>query len=193
MKEGDGAFYGPKIDFDVTDSIGRHWQLGTIQLDYSNPERFDLTYTGEDNTAHRPVVIHRAVSGSFERFMAILIEHFAGAFPVWLAPEQVRLLPIADDFNDYAKAATAKLRAAGVRAHLDDRRETLNYRVREAEMLKVPYMAVIGRREMEANALAIRVRGTGKKQEEISLDDFIARITGEIKTRALTPMGEAAE
>ena len=193
MKEGDGAFYGPKIDFDVTDSIGRHWQLGTIQLDYSNPERFDLTYTGEDNTAHRPVVIHRAVSGSFERFMAILIEHFAGAFPVWLAPEQVRLLPIADDFNDYAKQATDKLRAAGVRAHLDDRRETLNYRVREAEMLKVPYMAVIGRREMEANALAIRVRGTGKKQEEISLDDFIARITGEIKTRALTPMGEAAE
>ena len=193
MKEGDGAFYGPKIDFDVTDSIGRHWQLGTIQLDYSNPERFDLTYTGEDNTAHRPVVIHRAVSGSFERFMAILIEHFAGAFPVWLAPEQVRLLPIADDFNDYAKQATDKLRAAGVRAHLDDRRETLNYRVREAEMLKVPYMAVIGRREMEANALAIRVRGTGKKQEEISLDDFIARITGEIKTRALTPMGDVAE
>ena len=193
MKEGDGAFYGPKIDFDVTDSIGRHWQLGTIQLDYSNPERFDLTYTGEDNTAHRPVVIHRAVSGSFERFMAILIEHFAGAFPVWLAPEQVRLLPIADDYNDYAKQATEQLRAAGVRAHLDDRRETLNYRVREAEMLKVPYMAVIGRREMEANALAIRVRGTGKKQEEISLDDFIARITGEIKTRALTPIGEVAE
>jgi threonyl-tRNA synthetase len=192
MKEGDGAFYGPKIDFDVTDSIGRHWQLGTIQLDYSNPERFDLTYTGEDNTAHRPVVIHRAVSGSFERFMAILIEHFAGAFPVWLAPEQVRLLPIADDYNEYAKLVTEKLRAVGVRAHLDDRRETLNYRVREAEMLKVPYMAVIGRREMEANALAIRVRGTGKKQEEISLDDFITRITGEIKTRALTPMGEPA-
>ncbi len=186
LKEGDGAFYGPKIDFDVTDSIGRHWQLGTIQLDYSQPERFDLSYTGEDNHAHRPVRIHRAVSGSFERFIAILIEHFAGAFPVWLSPEQVRVLPIADDLASHAKTVTAALRAAGIRAHLDDRSETLNYRIREAETMKVPYMAVIGKREAEANTLAIRERGAGKKQEVIALDAFVARVTNEIRTRSLT-------
>jgi threonyl-tRNA synthetase len=185
MKEGDGAFYGPKIDFDVLDSIGRHWQLGTIQLDYSQPERFDLSYTGEDNHAHRPVLIHRAVSGSFERFVAILIEHFAGAFPVWLSPEQVRVLPIADDLAPHAAAVTAALRAAGIRAHLDDRSETLNYRIREAETMKVPYMAVIGKREAEANTVAIRERGAGKKQEVIALDAFVARITGAIRSRAL--------
>jgi threonyl-tRNA synthetase len=185
LKPGDGAFYGPKIDFDVTDSIGRHWQLGTIQLDYSQPERFDLSYTGEDNHAHRPVLIHRAVSGSFERFIAILIEHFAGAFPVWLSPEQVRVLPIADDLAAHAAAVTATLRAAGIRAHLDDRSETLNYRIREAETMKVPYMAVIGRREAEANTLAIRERGEGKKQEVVALDAFVARVTAEIRTRSL--------
>jgi threonyl-tRNA synthetase len=190
LKPGDGAFYGPKIDFDVTDSIGRHWQLGTIQLDYSQPERFDLSYTGEDNHAHRPVLIHRAVSGSFERFIAILIEHFAGAFPVWLSPEQVRVLPIADDLAPHAAAVTAALRAAGIRAHLDDRSETLNYRIREAETMKVPYMAVIGKREAEANTLAVRERGAGKKQEVVALDAFIARVAGEIRTRAL---GAAAQ
>jgi len=186
MKEGDGAFYGPKIDFDVTDSIGRHWQLGTIQLDYSQPERFDLSYTGEDNHAHRPVLIHRAVSGSFERFIAILIEHFAGAFPVWLSPEQVRVLPIADDLAAHAATVTAALRAAGIRAHLDDRSETLNYRIRDAETMKVPYMAVIGKREAEANTLAVRERGAGKKQEVVSLDAFIARVANEIRTRSLS-------
>jgi threonyl-tRNA synthetase len=185
LKEGDGAFYGPKIDFDVMDSIGRHWQLGTIQLDYSQPERFDLSYTGEDNHAHRPVLIHRAVSGSFERFVAILIEHFAGAFPVWLSPEQVRVLPIADDLAAHAAAVTAALRDAGIRAHLDDRSETLNYRIREAETMKVPYMAVIGKREAEANTVAIRERGAGRKQEVIALADFITRVTGEIRSRSL--------
>src|SRR3954469_24735391 len=134
IKEGDGAFYGPKIDFDGLDSIGRAWQLGTIQLDYNAPERFDLNYTGEDNSAHRPVVIHRAVSGSFERFIAILIEHFAGAFPVWLAPEQVRVLPISDDVVAAAQSVTDKLSASGIRAHLDDRSETLNYRIRDGEV-----------------------------------------------------------
>src|SRR5690606_5487992 len=129
LKEGDGAFYGPKIDFDVMDSIGRAWQLGTIQLDYNAPERFDLEYTGEDNSAHRPVVIHRAVSGSFERFIAILIEHFAGAFPAWLAPEQVRVLPISDEVAGYAQEVTAKLKAAGIRAVCDTRSDTLNYRI----------------------------------------------------------------
>jgi len=187
LKEGDGAFYGPKIDFDVMDSIGRAWQLGTIQLDYNAPERFDLEYTGEDNAAHRPVVIHRAVSGSFERFIAILIEHFAGAFPIWLAPEQVRVLPISDDVTGYAQEVTAKLRAAGIRAVCDDRSDTLNYRIRDGEMMKVPYMAVCGKREAEAGQVAIRVRGAGKKQEVVSVEDFLARVTTEVRTRALTP------
>ena len=193
LKEGDGAFYGPKIDFDVTDSIGRAWQLGTIQLDYNAPERFDLEYTGEDNAAHRPVVIHRAVSGSFERFIAILIEHFAGAFPVWLAPEQVRVLPISDEVEGYARQVTAKLREAGVRAVLDDRGDTLNYRIRDGEIMKVPYMAVLGKREAEAGQVAIRVRGAGKKQEVVALDDFVTRITGEIRSRALVPSSEGGE
>ena len=191
LKEGDGAFYGPKIDFDVTDSIGRAWQLGTIQLDYNAPERFDLQYTGEDNAAHRPVVIHRAVSGSFERFIAILIEHFAGAFPVWLSPEQVRVLPIAPDYNEHAEAFVRRLKAAGIRAHLDARNETLNYRVREGEMQKVPYMCVIGRREADENTVALRVRGTGKKQEILSADAFFDRVVDEVRTRALTPMADA--
>jgi threonyl-tRNA synthetase len=192
MKPGDGAFYGPKIDFDVYDSIGRAWQLGTIQLDYNAPERFDLLYTGEDNAAHRPVVIHRAVCGSFERFIAILIEHFAGAFPVWLAPEQVRVLPISDDVAGYAAQVTAKLRDAGVRAVCDDRSDTLNYRIRDGEMMKVPYMAVLGKREAEAGQVAIRVRGAGKKQEVVSLEAFVDRITAEIRSRALVPSSEGA-
>jgi threonyl-tRNA synthetase len=164
-KEGDGAFYGPKIDFDVADAIGRTWQLGTIQLDYAAPERFDLWYTGEDNKDHRPVVIHRAIFGSFERFIAILIEHFAGDFPLWLAPEQVRVLPINDDVADNARAFVDELRGHGLRATVDDRAETLNYKVREAELQKVPYMAVIGAREAEAGTVAVRQRGAGRKQE----------------------------
>jgi threonyl-tRNA synthetase len=186
-KPGDGAFYGPKVDFDVLDSIGRSWQLGTIQLDYAAPERFDLTYVGDDNTMHRPVVIHRAVSGSIERFLAILIEHFAGAFPVWLAPEQVRVLPIADDLAPQAREITQRMKRVGIRAHLDDRSDTLNYRIREGELAKVPYMAVLGKREAEAGTLAIRVRGTGKKQEIVGVDEFIRRVADEIETRALVP------
>ncbi|MFP5355287.1 MAG: threonine--tRNA ligase [Gemmatimonadota bacterium] len=185
FKPGDGAFYGPKIDFDVTDSLGRAWQLGTIQLDYAAPERFDMTYVGEDNTVHRPVVIHRAVSGSFERFMAILIEHFAGAFPVWLAPEQVRILPITDDLAPQAAEVTAKFRAAGIRATMDAHNDTLNYRIREAEMQKVPYMAVLGKREAEQGTLAVRARGEGKKQDIVAVDAFIARVQEEIRSRAL--------
>jgi threonyl-tRNA synthetase len=192
LKEGDGAFYGPKIDFDVTDSIGRAWQLGTIQLDYNAPERFDLSYTGEDNTAHRPVVIHRAVSGSFERFIAILIEHFAGAFPVWLAPEQVRVIPVASDYNGAAESLVALLKSTGVRATLDARNETLNYRIREGEVQKVPYMCVIGRREAEENTVALRTRGAGKKQDVMPVTAFVARITEEILTRALVPSAEGA-
>lgn len=187
LKPGDGAFYGPKIDFDVEDAIGRKWQLGTIQLDYNNPERFDLSYVGEDNTEHRPVIIHRAVSGSFERFMAILIEHFAGAFPLWIAPEQVRVLPIADAQQDTARAVTQQLRDAGVRAHLDDRTETLNYRIRDGELMHVPYMAVIGQREADAGTVAVRTRGAGNKQEIIPVAEFAARLEAQIRNRELGP------
>ena len=191
MKEGDGVLRS-KIDFDVTDSIGRAWQLGTIQLDYNAPERFDLTYTGEDNAPHRPVVIHRAVSGSFERFIAILIEHFAGAFPVWLSPEQVRVIPIAIDFNAHAQALVDRMKAAGIRATLDARNETLNYRVREGEVEKIPYMCVIGRREADENTVALRTRGAGKKQEILTADAFIARVLDEVRTRALVPASGGA-
>jgi len=187
VKPGDGAFYGPKIDFDVMDSIGRSWQLGTIQLDYAAPERFNLHYVGDDNTEHRPVVIHRAVSGSFERFIAILIEHFAGAFPVWLSPEQVRVIPISDAQSEAGRRLVERLTAAGIRAHLDDRSETLNYRIREGEVGKVPYMAIVGQREAESDSLALRVRGAGKKQEVMEVDAFLARVTAEVRTRALAP------
>ncbi len=184
---GDGVFYGPKIDFDVADSIGRTWQLGTIQLDYAAPERFDLSYVGEDNADHRPVVIHRAVNGSFERFIAILIEHFAGAFPVWLAPEQVRVLPISDAQAEAARGVHERLLAAGIRAHLDDGNDTLNYRIRDAEVHKVPYMAIVGQREADADSVALRVRGAGNKQEIMPVGDFLARVAGEIASRALAP------
>ena len=187
LKPGDGAFYGPKIDFDVADSIGRTWQLGTIQLDYAAPERFDLTYVGEDNHDHRPVVIHRAVNGSFERFIAILIEHFAGAFPLWLSPEQVRVLPIADGQSDAARRVVDRLRAAGLRATLDAHNQTLNYRIREGEIHKVPYLAVVGQREAEAGTVALRVRGAGNKQEAMSVDDLVTRLASEVAGRVLGP------
>jgi len=187
LKAGDGAFYGPKVDFDVSDSIGRQWQLGTIQLDYNAPERFDLTYVGDDNAAHRPVVIHRAVSGSLERFIAILIEHFAGAFPVWLAPEQVRVLPITDDYREYAEAVTKRLYDAGVRVHLDARSETLKYRIAEGARMKVPYMVVVGKREAEQGTVAVNVRGAGKEQKpnSIALDEFVSRVAAENASRSL--------
>ncbi len=187
LKPGDGAFYGPKIDFDVADSIGRKWQLGTIQLDYAAPERFDLRYVGDDNTEHRPVVIHRAVNGSFERFIAILIEHFAGAFPVWLAPEQVLVLPISDAQAGAAHDVARTLRAAGLRVRVDDSNETLNYRIREGEVQKVPYMAVVGQREAEAGTVAVRLRGAGKKQEVLPVAEFVARVREQVATRALAP------
>jgi len=187
LKPGDGAFYGPKVDFDVADSIGRTWQLGTIQLDYAAPERFGLIYVGDDNHEHRPVVIHRAVSGSFERFMAILIEHFAGAFPVWLAPEQVRVLPISDAQGDAARKVFQRFREAGIRAGLDDGNQTLNYRIRQGEVEKIPYMAVVGQREADAGTVAVRVRGAGNKQEIVPVEEFLSRVSGENRTRALAP------
>jgi len=161
VNEGDGAFYGPKIDFDVTDALGRKWQCATIQLDYQLPQRFDLRYVGADNAEHRPVVIHRAIFGSFERFMAILIEHFAGAFPLWLAPVQATVLPIADRHLDYARQVQARLAAAGLRATVDERQEKVNLKIRDAQLQKVPYMLVIGDREAADGAVAVRSRAQG--------------------------------
>ena len=187
VDEGGGAFYGPKIDIKFRDAIGRLWQGPTIQLDFNLPERFQLEYTGPDNKPHRPAMIHRAIFGTLERFIGNLIEHFAGAFPVWLAPEQVRVIPISDAQADAARKLAERLKAAGVRAHVDDRGETLNYRIREGEMQKVPYMAVLGQREVEADSLALRVRGAGKKQEVMPVSAFLERIDQEVRSRSMVP------
>jgi threonyl-tRNA synthetase len=185
VNHGDGAFYGPKIDFDVADSLGRAWQLGTIQLDYAAPERFDLTYVGEDNAEHRPVVIHRAVSGSLERFIAILIEHFAGAFPLWLAPLQVIVLPIADRHLDYARDVAATLKPAGLRVEVDDRSEKVNYKIREAQLQKIPYMLVVGDREAADRAVAVRSRAKGDLGAR-PLDQFLTDALAEVRSKALS-------
>jgi threonyl-tRNA synthetase len=187
VDEGGGAFYGPKIDIKFRDAIGRLWQGPTIQLDFNLPERFQLEYTGSDNKPHRPAMIHRAIYGTLERFIGNLIEHFAGAFPVWLAPEQVRVIPISDAQADAARKLADRLKAAGVRAHVDDRGETLNYRIREGEVQKIPYMAVLGQREVEADSLALRVRGAGKKQEVMPVSAFLERIDQEVRSRSMVP------
>jgi threonyl-tRNA synthetase len=187
MDEGGGAFYGPKIDIKFKDAIGRIWQGPTIQLDFNLPERFELEYTGPDNRPHRPVMIHRAIYGSLERFTGNLIEHFAGAFPVWLAPEQVRVIPISDAQAEAAHGLARRLKGAGLRVQVDDRPETLNYRIREGELQKVPYMAVIGQREAESDSLALRVRGAGKKQEVMPVPAFLDRVGAEVRNRALAP------
>jgi threonyl-tRNA synthetase len=187
VDEGGGAFYGPKIDIKFRDAIGRLWQGPTIQLDFNLPERFELEYTGPDNRPHRPAMIHRAIYGTLERFIGNLIEHFAGAFPVWLAPEQVRVIPISDAQADAAHKLADRLKAAGVRVHVDARGETLNYRIREGELQKVPYMAVLGQREVESDSLALRVRGAGKKQEVMPVGAFIERIVQEVGSRSMVP------
>lgn len=179
INEGDGAFYGPKIDFHLQDSIGRTWQCGTIQLDMQLPERFDLTYTGEDGQKHRPVMIHRVVYGSIERFIGILIEHYAGAFPAWLAPCQVRILPITDAHRDYAKKIYDKFFDLGIRAKLDDRNEKLGYKIREAQVQKVPYMLVIGDKEMADGTVTVRHRGEGDIGA-MKVDEFISKLQKEI-------------
>ena len=179
INEGDGAFYGPKIDFHLTDSIGRTWQCGTIQLDMLLPEKFDLTYTGEDGLKHRPVMIHRVVYGSIERFIGILIEHYAGAFPAWLAPQQVRILPITDKHVTYAKELADKMFDLGLRVHLDDRNEKLGYKIREAQVQKVPYTLVVGDKEMEEGTVNVRRRGEGDIGA-MKQADFIAMLQQEI-------------
>lgn len=185
INAGDGAFYGPKIDFDITDAIGRKWQCGTIQLDYVAPERFDLTYVGADNTEHRPVVIHRAIFGSFERFIAILIEHFAGAFPLWLAPVQAIVLPIADRHQDYAREVVQALETAGLKAELDDRQEKVNYKIREAQLQKIPYMLVVGDREAADRAVAVRSQKKGDLGAR-ALDQFVTDALAEVRSKALS-------
>jgi threonyl-tRNA synthetase len=180
----DGAFYGPKIDFDVTDAIGRKWQCATIQLDYMQPVNFDLKYIGADNAEHRPVVIHRAIFGSFERFIAILIEHYTGAFPLWLAPIQAVVLPIADRHLPYAAAVRDQLRGAGLRADLDERQEKIGYKIREAQLQKVPYMLVIGDREQQEGTVSVRTR-TGGDQGASPVDAFIASARDEIARKAI--------
>ncbi|HLE56491.1 MAG TPA: threonine--tRNA ligase [Rhodothermia bacterium] len=184
---GGGAFYGPKLDYKLIDAIGRKWQGPTVQLDFNLPERFDLEYTGPDNTPHRPMMLHRVLVGSMERFVGGLVEHYAGAFPLWLAPEQMRVIPISDEARHAAESIVERLRVRGARVHLDDRSETLNYRIREAETLKIPYMAIVGKREAESDSLALRVRGAGKKQDVMPVADFIARVQDELATRALKP------
>ena len=184
INEGDGAFYGPKIDFHLEDSLGRTWQCGTIQLDFQMPERFDLTYVGADGEKHRPVMIHRVVFGSIERFIAILTEHFAGAFPTWLAPVQVKVLPISGNFQQYAEEVTEKLCNAGLRVELDDRNEKIGYRIREAQLQKTPYMLVLGEKEQQSQLVAVRHRKDGDIGT-MSAEEFIARINKEVEEKSL--------
>ncbi|MCP4654753.1 MAG: threonine--tRNA ligase, partial [bacterium] len=183
ISPGEGAFYGPKIDFHVNDALGRQWQLGTIQLDYQMPERFDLKYVGSDGAEHRPVMVHRAIMGSLERFLGILIEHTAGAFPLWLAPVQVAVLPVSEKFLDYGREVTERLTRADLRADLDQRNEKLGYKIRQAQVQQVPYMLVVGAREQEAGTVNVR-RRRGSELGALELDPFIERIRGLVAERS---------
>ena len=182
VNEGDGAFYGPKIDFHLVDAIGRTWQCGTIQLDFQLPQRFDLEYIGADGEKHRP--IHRVAFGSIERFIGILIEHFAGAVPTWLAPVQVKVLPISDKFQDYGQKVKDALEQAGIRTELDVRSEKIGYKIREAQMKKIPYMLVVGQKEEEEGVVAVRSRFLGDEGQK-SLDDFITAVKAEIASKEI--------
>ncbi len=186
VNDGDGAFYGPKIDVDITDAIGRKWQCATIQLDYQMPERFELKYIGADNTEHRPVVIHRAIFGSFERFIALLIEHYAGAFPLWLAPVQAMVLPIADRHLDYARGVRDEAAAAGLRVELDERQEKIGYKIREAQIQKIPYMLIVGDREAEDGTVGVRHRVAGDLGAQRT-GDFVAAALEGVRLRGAAP------
>jgi threonyl-tRNA synthetase len=187
LNPGDGAFYGPKIDMHMTDSLGRSWQLGTVQLDYSMPERFALSYTGADNQEHRPVMIHRALFGSYERFIGIMLEHYAGELPLWLAPVQAIVLPVSDRLNDYGASVRDKLGSDGARVELDDRSESVGRKIREAELRKVPYMLVVGDREEREGAVSVREHRGGGVEENVSITQFGERLRGELYSRALKP------
>ncbi|MCF6097040.1 threonine--tRNA ligase [Thermovorax subterraneus] len=182
VNEGDGAFYGPKIDFHLKDSIGRTWQCGTIQLDFMMPERFDLTYIGPDGERHRPVMIHRTIFGSLERFIGILIEHYAGAFPVWLAPVQVKVIPVSQKFLEYGRQVKRKLEAHDIRVELDERNEKVGYKIREAQMQKIPYMLIVGEKEEAEGSVSVRIRGKGDVGTK-SLEEFVQEIKERIKNK----------
>ncbi len=182
INEGDGAFYGPKLDFHLSDCLGRTWQCGTIQLDMQLPERFELEYTGADNEKHRPVMIHRVVLGSIERFIGVITEHFAGAFPLWLSPVQVEVLPVSNSFNDYGAEVAKKLDEAGIRVHLDDRNEKIGYKIREAQLQKTPYMLVVGEREKTDGSVSVRTR-SGEDKGAVKTEEFIAQALEEIKNK----------
>ncbi len=184
VNEGDGAFYGPKIDFHLVDAIGRTWQCGTIQLDFQLPQRFELEYQGADGEKHRPIMIHRVAFGSIERFIGILIEHFAGAFPTWLAPVQVKVLPISDKFAQYGDSVRKQLEEAGIRVEFDTRSEKIGYKIREAQMQKIPYMLIVGQKEQEEGLVAVRSRAVGDEGQKM-LDAFIEEIKEEIKNKAV--------
>ncbi|MCD7844414.1 MAG: threonine--tRNA ligase [Oscillospiraceae bacterium] len=186
INAGDGAFYGPKLDFHLEDSLGRTWQCGTVQLDFQMPERFDLEYVGADGEKHRPVMIHRVVLGSIERFIGVITEHFAGAFPTWLSPVQVKILPITDRTHEYAKEVAAKLEAAGVRTEVDLRNEKLGFKIREAQMEKVPYKLVVGDKEAADGTVAVRTREADKGA--MSLDEFMEKLQEEIVSRSITSL-----
>ena len=179
IEYGEAAFYGPKLDFMVKDALGRRWQLGTIQVDYNLPERFQLEYTGADNQKHRPVMIHRAPFGSMERFVAVLIEHTAGHFPLWLTPDQVAILPISDKFNDYAKQVCEELNAQDVRALVDDRNEKIGRKIRDNELKRVPYMVIVGEKESAEGLVSMRKQGGGE-QATMSMEEFAQRINAEV-------------
>ena len=192
VNEGDGAFYGPKIDFHLEDSIGRTWQCGTIQLDMQMPQRFELEYVGADGEKHRPIMIHRVAFGSIERFIGILIEHFAGAFPTWLAPVQVKVLPISDKYMEYGKKVLEELNEVGIRAEIDQRAEKIGYKIREAQMQKIPYMLVVGAKEEESGVVSVRSRFAGDEGQK-SLADFIAEVKEEIEKKEIREVEKAEE
>ena len=183
MDEGGGAFYGPKIDIHIRDAIGRLWQITTVQFDFNLPERFGLTYIGEDGKEHRPYMVHRALLGTMERFMGVLIEHYAGAFPVWLAPVQAVVIPIADRHVEYAQELKVRLEASNVRVDVDDGNDRMNAKIRNAQLQKVPYMLVIGDREIEAGAAAVRLR-SGDDLGAVPVDEIVSRITDEVEAKA---------
>lgn len=187
VNEGDGAFYGPKIDFHLEDSIGRTWQCGTIQLDFQLPLRFNLEYTGADGEKHRPIMIHRVAFGSIERFIGILIEHFAGAFPTWLAPVQVKVLPISDKHLEYGEKVYAALKDAGIRVEIDTRAEKIGYKIREAQMQKIPYMLVVGAKEEEEGKVSVRSRFAGDEGQKC-LKDFLCDLKKEISGKVRRSM-----
>ncbi len=184
VNEGDGAFYGPKIDFHLVDAIGRTWQCGTIQLDFQLPQRFELEYQGADGEKHRPIMIHRVLFGSIERFIGILIEHFAGAFPAWLAPVQVKVLPISDKFAQYGESVRKKLEEEGIRVELDTRSEKIGYKIREAQMQKIPYMLIVGQKEQEEGKVSVRSRGAGDEGQK-SLAEFVETLKAEIASKSI--------